>query len=338
VFTTSFGYMDPTLAVAGEFPDVYFEHASGYKSSENMGNYFGAMEEARYLSGMAAAGVTESNVLGYVAAFPIPEVIRGINAFTLGARAVNPDVTVKVVWTSTWYDPAKERAAAESLLDAGADVLAQHEDSPATGQAAEERGAYWVGYDSDMRRFAEGAFLTAPVWDWGPYYVSRVQAVLDGTWETDSYYGTMADGMIQLAPMSDLVPSDVQGLVTEAAGQIEAGELAVLAGPIADQTGEIRIAEGETMALADALAWDWFVEGVEGDIPALTSEGGDESGPAPAGPSRAIRRGARCSRSCGCRGSSSASPASWPATASTWRSARARCTRSSARTAPARPR
>jgi basic membrane protein A len=225
------------------------------------------MEEGRYLSGMAAAGVTESNVLGFVAAFPIPEVIRGINAFTLGARAVNPDVTVKVVWTSTWYDPAKERAAAESLLDAGADVLAQHEDSPATGQAAEERGAYWVGYDSDMRRFAESAFLTAPVWDWGPYYVSRVQAILDGTWEPDSYYGTMADGMIQLAPMSDLVPTETQQLVNDRAAQIEAGEFAVLAGPIADQSGEVRIAEGETMTLADALAWDWFVEGVEGDIP-----------------------------------------------------------------------
>jgi basic membrane protein A len=267
VFTTSFGYMDPTLTVATEFPDVYFEHASGYKSADNMGNYFGAMEEGRYLSGMAAAGVTESNVLGFVAAFPIPEVIRGINAFTLGARAVNPDVTVKVVWTSTWYDPAKERAAAESLLDAGADVLAQHEDSPATGQAAEERGAYWVGYDSDMRRFAEGAFLTAPVWDWGPYYVSRVQAILDGTWETDSYYGSMADGMIQLAPMSDLVPTETQQLVNDRAAEITAGEFAVLGGPIADQSGEVRIAEGETMTLADALAWDWFVQGVEGDIP-----------------------------------------------------------------------
>jgi basic membrane protein A len=267
VFTTSFGYMDPTLTVAGEFPNVYFEHCSGYKSADNMGNYFGAMEEARYLSGMVAAGVTKTNVLGFVAAFPIPEVVRGINAFTLGARSVNPDVTVKVVWTSTWYDPAKERAAAESLLDAGADVLAQHEDSPATGQAAQARGAYWVGYDSDMRRFAPKAFLTAPVWDWGPYYVSRVQALLDGTWEPDSYYGTMGDGMIQLAQMSDLVPAAVQDQVNAKADEIEGGGFQVLSGPIYDQQGTLKIPEGQTMSLQDALSWQWFVQGVEGKIP-----------------------------------------------------------------------
>lgn len=267
VFTTSFGYMDPTLTVAQEFPNVYFEHCSGYKGADNMGNYFGAMEEGRYLSGMVAGEMTKSNVLGFVAAFPIPEVVRGINAFTLGARAVNPDVTVKVVWTSTWYDPAKERAAAESLLDAGADVLAQHEDSPATGQAAEARGAYWVGYDSDMRRFAPKAFLTAPVWDWGPYYVSRVQALLDGTWKPDTYYGTMGDGMIQIAPMSDLVSTSVQDEVNQRAEEIKSGSFQVLAGPIYDQEGTLKIPEGQTMSLEDALAWQWFVQGVEGKIP-----------------------------------------------------------------------
>jgi basic membrane protein A len=267
VFTTSFGYMDPTLTVAGEFPNVYFEHCSGYKSADNMGNYFGAMEEARYLSGMVAGSVTKSNVLGYVAAFPIPEVVRGINAFTLGVRAVNPKAVVKVVWTSTWYDPAKERAAAESLLDAGADVLAQHEVSPATGEAAEARGAHWVGYDSDMRRFAPKAFLTAPVWNWGPYYVSRVQAILDGTWEPDSYYGNMADGMIEIAPMSDLVPADVQDAVTQRMADIKSGAFHALQGPIYDQQGTLKIPEGEVMSLKDALAWQWFVQGVEGKIP-----------------------------------------------------------------------
>jgi basic membrane protein A len=267
IFTTSFGYMDPTLNVAQQFPDVKFEHCSGFKSDKNMANYFGAMEEARYLSGMVAGRTTKKNVLGYVAAFPIPEVVRGINAFTMGVREVNPKARVKVVWTSTWFDPSKERAAAESLLDAGADVLAQHQDSPATGQAAQARGAFWVGYDSDMRRFAPKAFLTAPVWDWGPYYIERVKAVLDGTWETHTYYGDMADGLIKLASPSELVDDKTKTEVAEKEEAIKADEFEVLAGPIKDQSGKVRVAEGETMSLEDALAWDWFVEGVEGSIP-----------------------------------------------------------------------
>jgi basic membrane protein A len=267
IFTTSFGYMDPTLNVAQQFPDVRFEHCSGFKSAENMSNYFGAMEEARYLSGMVAGRTTKKNVLGYVAAFPIPEVVRGINAFTLGVREVNPQATVKVVWTSTWFDPSKERAAAESLLDAGADVLAQHQDSPATGQAAQARGAFWVGYDSDMRRFAPKAFLTAPVWDWGPYYIERVKAVLDGTWKTQTYYGDMSDGLIKLASPSELVDEKAKTEVAQKEDAIKADEVEVLAGPIKDQSGKVRVAEGETMSLEDALAWDWFVEGVEGSIP-----------------------------------------------------------------------
>jgi basic membrane protein A and related proteins len=268
IFTTSFGYMDPTLAVAKEFPKVKFEHCSGYKSAPNMGNYFGAMEEGRYLSGVVAGKVTKSNTIGFVAAFPIPEVVRGINAFTLGARSVNPNAKVKVVWVSSWYDPAKERAAAESLLDAGADVLAQHEDSPATGQAAEARGAFWIGYDSDMRRFAPKAFLTAPVWDWGPYYISRVKAVLGGTWKPDSYYGSAADGLINIAPPSELVPSDVTSLVNQKLEEIKSGSFHVLSGPIYDQSGALKVPQGQTMSLKDALAWQWFVQGVEGTIPA----------------------------------------------------------------------
>jgi basic membrane protein A len=267
VFTTSFGYMDPTLEVAGDFPDVFFEHCSGYKSADNMANYFGAMEEPRYLSGLVAGSVTKSNVVGYVAAFPIPEVVRGINAFALGVREANPDATVKVVWTSTWFDPAKERQAAESLLDADADVLTQHQDSPATGQAAQDRGAFWIGYDSDMRRFAEEAFLTAPVWNWGPYYVSRIQAAIDGTWKSEGYYGDMAAGMVDLAPLSDLVPDEAKQMVDEKKQAIIDGEFEVLSGPIKDQDGKVRIPAGEVMSLEDALAWQWFVEGVQGTIP-----------------------------------------------------------------------
>jgi basic membrane protein A and related proteins len=266
IFTTSFGYMDPTLNVAKQFPNVKFEHCSGFKSAPNMGNYFGAMEEARYLSGIAAGGKTKANKIGYVAAFPIPEVVRGLNAFTLGVRSVNPDATVRVVWTSTWYDPSKERSAAESLLAVGCDVLAQHQDTPATGQAAQAKGVWWVGYDSDMRRFAPKAFLTAPVWDWGPYYIRRIRAVLNGTWKTDVYYGTMQDGMIKLAPVAN-VDAKTKQLVAAKQAAVKAGRFNVLAGPIRDQKGKVRIANGKAMSLKDALAWQWLVEGVEGTIP-----------------------------------------------------------------------
>lgn len=267
VFTTSFGYMDPTLAVAKQFPDVKFEHASGFKTAKNMATYFGAMEEARYLSGIAAAAKSASGRLGYVAAFPIPEVVRGINAFALGARSYNPKARVRVVWTSTWYDPSKERSAAESLLAAGYDVLAQHQDSPAVGQAAQAKGKWWVGYDSDMRRFAPKAFLTAPVWNWGPYYVKRIRQVMNGTWKTGQYYGNMADGLIRLATPSALVPASARALIARKEKAIKAGTLRVLAGPIYDQKGKLRIKKGEVMSLADALAWQWFVEGVDGTIP-----------------------------------------------------------------------
>lgn len=275
VFTASFGFMDPTLTVAQQFPNVKFEHASGFKSAPNMGNYFGAMEEARYLSGIVAGRKTTTNKLGYVAAFPIPEVVRGLNAFTLGVRSVNPKATVRVVWTSAWFDPGKERSAAESLLNVDIDVLAQHQDSPATGLAAQAKGKFWVGYDSDIRRFASKAFLTAPVWNWGPYYIRRVQAVIDGTWKTDApslpgatgFYGTMADGMIKLAPPSDLVDAATKALVAKRTADVKSGKLKVLAGPIRDQSGKVRIPKGRVMSLKEALAWQWLVEGVEGTIP-----------------------------------------------------------------------
>lgn len=264
IFGTSFGYGDQMLAVAEKFPDVVFEHATGYQVSENMGTYFGAAEEARYLSGMAAGSMTESNELGYVAAFPIPEVLRGINAFTLGAQRVNPDVEVKVVWTSTWFDPTVEKEAAESLLNGGADVIAQHQDTPAAGEAAEAAGGHWVGYNDDMSQFAPDAWLTAPTWDWGPYYVETVQSVLDGTWESDQYYGDMADGLVTLADVSDTVPEDVRAEIDEVKTQIIDGEFAPFTGPVNDQSGGERIADGEVPELGDLLGMDWFVEGVIG--------------------------------------------------------------------------
>jgi basic membrane protein A len=264
IFGTSFGYMDQMLAVAEKYPDVVFMHATGFKTAENMGTYFGAAEEARYLSGMAAGAMTESNQIGYVAAFPIPEVLRGINAFTLGARRVNPDVTVEVVWTSTWFDPTVEKEAAQSLLNGGADVIAQHQDTPSAGEAAQTAGAYWVGYNDDMSRFAPEAWLTAPVWDWGPIYIKTVEDVVAGTWKSEQYYGNMADGMVTLAPVSDKVPQDVRDEIVAVQAQIVSGEFAPFTGPINKQDGSEAYADGVVAELGELLGMDYFVEGVVG--------------------------------------------------------------------------
>lgn len=267
IFATSFGYMEYVIKVAQKYPDVVFMHCSGYKTGKNVGTYFGAMEEPRYLSGMVAGKMTKNNVLGFVAAHPIPEVVRGINAFTLGARSVNPDVKVKVVWTHTWYDPATEKQAALSLLNAGADVIAQHQDTPGPQQAAQERGAYAIGYNCDMREFAPRASLTSPVWNWGPYYVKTVEAVKNGTWKTEEYYGSMKDGIVDLGPFNDVVPQEIRDLVNEKKQEIIDGKFYVFQGPIKDQSGKVRVPEGKKMTMEEILSFDWFVEGVEGEIP-----------------------------------------------------------------------
>ncbi|NNL98282.1 MAG: BMP family ABC transporter substrate-binding protein [Acidimicrobiia bacterium] len=257
IFGTSFGYMDPMLAAAANYPDVAFMHATGFKVGDNMGNYFGAAEEGRYLSGMAAGAATETDLIGYVAAFPIPEVLRGINAFTLGAQEVNPDAQVQVVWTSTWFDPPIEGTAAQSLLDAGADVIAMHQDSAAPGQTAEAAGAKWVGYNTDMTEFAETAWLTAAIWDWGPYYLSTAQAVQDGTWEPGFDYGDMASGMVDIAPFGPSVSDETKALINERKDQIIAGTFEVLPDPIVDQ-------DGNSIPLGDIFGMKFFVEGVIG--------------------------------------------------------------------------
>jgi basic membrane protein A and related proteins len=264
IFGTSFGYMDPMETVSVMYPDVAFDHATGFKTTPNMGNYFGAAEEARYLSGLAAGAATESNKVGYVAAFPIPEVIRGINAFALGVREANPDATVQVVWTSTWYGPDIEKQAAESLLDQGADVIGQHQDTPAPGQAAEERDARWVGYNSDMSRFAPNAWLTAPVWDWGPYYIKTAEEVIAGTWQPGYYYGNMADGMVALADFGPGVSDETKALIEQRTEEIIDGSFAPFTGPLNDQSGTERVADGVEMTLDELLSIDWFVEGVVG--------------------------------------------------------------------------
>jgi basic membrane protein A len=267
IFTTSFGYMDPTLEVAEEFPDVLFEHCSGYKTAENMATYFGRMYQPRYLSGIVAGEMTDSNIIGYVAAFPIPEVIRGINAFTLGVRSVNSDAEVRVVWTNTWYDPVKEREAAEALLDEGADVITQHQDTTEPQKAAKERDALSVGYDSDMREFVGDTVLTSPQWNWGTYYVDTVSEMVNGTWETHQFWGGLETGVVTLAEYSPLVPDDVRAQVDAERERIVDTDWDVFCGPINDQDGNEAVAEGECMPDPDMLNMSWFVEGVVGEIP-----------------------------------------------------------------------
>jgi len=257
IFGTSFGYMEPMLAAAENYPDVAFMHATGYETSDNMGNYFGAAEEARYLSGMAAGERTETDLIGYVAAFAIPEVLRGINAFTLGVREVNPDAEVQVVWTSTWLDTTKEGDAAQALLDAGADVIAMHQDTPAPGQAAEAAGAGWVGYNTDMSEFAPNGWLTAAIWDWGPYYLSVAEDVKAGTWEPPVYYGTMADGMVNIASFGPSVSEEMQALIETRKQEIIDGTFLVFTDPIVNQAGN-------EQPLGNIFAMDYFVEGVKG--------------------------------------------------------------------------
>ena len=264
IFATSFGYMDPMLNVAQKFPDTVFMHCSGYKTAKNMGNYFGRMYQARYLSGIVAGAMTQKNILGYVAAFPIPEVIRGINAFTLGARSVNPNAEVRVVWTKTWYDPATEKEAAKSLLDIGADVIAQHQDSPGPQEAAQEKGVYSVGYNSDMSPFAPKSHLTAPVWNWGPYYVDIVDQVKKGTWQSGSAWPGMAHGIVALAPFGDMVPADVREKVTAAEAALASGKTRVFTGPISDQAGTVKIAANTVAEDKMLLGMTWFVKGVIG--------------------------------------------------------------------------
>jgi len=264
IFATSFGYMDPMVEIASEFPDIYFEHCSGYKMSDNMATYFGRMYQARYLSGLVAGNATKTNVIGYVAAFPIPEVLRGINAFTIGVQKVNPEATVKVVWTNTWYDPVKEREAAVALLDSGVDIIAQHQDTTEPQKAAQERGLLSIGYDSDMGSFVGDSVLVSPVWHWGSYYTDTVEAAMNGTWTSHSYWGGLKDGVVKLSDFSPLVPQDVKDLVAAEEKKMIDGTWDVFWGEVKDQDGNVVVPAGEKMADGDMLGMGFLVEGVIG--------------------------------------------------------------------------
>ncbi|WP_258360625.1 BMP family ABC transporter substrate-binding protein [Moorella sulfitireducens] len=267
IFATSFGYMDYVLKVAEKYPQVVFLNCAHFKSADNVGNYYGRMYQPRYLSGIIAGKMTKTNIIGYVASHPIPEVIRGINALALGVRSVNPQAVVKVVWTNTWYDPAAEKQAALSLLDVGADVIAENQDTPAPMIAAQERGAYGIGNNTDMSSFAPKAVLTTPIFHWGKYYTQVVKEIKEGKQWDHNYWGSMKDGVVDLAPYGPMVPDDVKQLVEAKKKEIMDGTWDVFTGPIKDQSGKIRVPEGQRMSDADMLQFDWFVEGVEGEIP-----------------------------------------------------------------------
>ncbi len=267
IVATSFGYMDPMVEVAAEFPDVYFEHCSGYKTSDNMATYFGRMYQARYLSGIVAGeAIGQGDSIGYVAAFPIPEVIRAINAFTIGVRKVNPTATVNVVWTNTWYDPVKEREAAVALLDSGVKLIAQHQDTTEPQKAAKERGLLSIGYNADMGKFVGDSVLVSPQWNWGPYFIKTVEDAMNGTWKTHSYWGGLNDGVVELSPFSDKVPQNVKDLVASEAKKIKSGSWDVFWGPVKGQDGSVVVADGAKMADGDMLGMSYFVEGVVGNL------------------------------------------------------------------------
>jgi len=267
VFTTSFGYMNPTIKVAKRFPGTKFEHATGYKREKNVGTYNVRFYEGRYLAGIVAGAMSKSNIAGYVAAFPIPEVLMGINAFTLGMQSVNPEASTKVIWTNSWYDPGREREAADVLVTQGADVLTHHTDSTAVVQAADEKGVYAVGYHSDMSKYGPKAHLTAVTHHWGDFYTRITREVIEGKWESRDVWGGIEAGMVNLAPINPVVPRKVVARVEEKKNAIRVGSFHPFQGPVQDQDGNVRIPAGTTISDADLLKMDWYVRGVQGKLP-----------------------------------------------------------------------
>ena len=267
IFTTSFGYMDPTNKVAKNFPDVKFEHATGYKRDHpNVTTYSARFYEGRYVIGQIAARMSKSGVAGYIASFPIPEVVRGINSFLLGAQSINPDFKLKIVWVSTWFDPGKEADAAKVLIGQGADIITQHTDSTAPLQIAAEQGVLGFGQASDMIKFAPDHQMTAIIDDWAPYYVARVKAVLDGTWESMDTWDGMGPGMVAMAPYTNL-PDDVVAMAKETEAKITSGEFHPFTGPIHKQDGTMAIGGGEVLDDGTLLGMNWYVKGVDDELP-----------------------------------------------------------------------
>ncbi len=267
IFTTSYGYADPTLNVARRFPNVVFEHCSGFLTSENMGNYFGRSHDAMFLAGMVAGEMTETNILGMVAAHPIPEVIRNVNAWALGAMSVNPDVKVHVVWTNSWFDPPREREGAESLAAIGADVLGQDQDSPAVQQVAQRNGLYSVGYNSDMTKFAPKAHLVSAVWDWSPIVNQIAEDLHNGVWKPEAIWPGLESGVVGLSPFGKMVPEEVIAKIEAKRQEIIDGKFVVFGGELKDQAGNIVIPAGVIPTDDELLSQYYLVKGVVGSLP-----------------------------------------------------------------------
>lgn len=268
IFTTSFGYMDPTVAVAAKFPDVKFEHATGYKTADNVGVYSARFYEGRAIQGHIAGKMTKTNKIGYIASFPIPEVIRGINSAYIHAKKVNPDVEFSIIWAYTWFDPAKEADAAKALIEQGADVILQHTDSTAPQAAAQEAGGVITfGQASDMSEYAPMPRVSSIIDNWAPYYIDRVQAVMDGTWQSDNTWDGIGAGMVGIGEITDAVPEDVKAEALALKDKIASGEYHPFTGPLNKADGSAWLAEGETADDGTLAGMNFYVEGLDAEIP-----------------------------------------------------------------------
>ena len=267
IFTTSFGYMEPTLRVAAKYPDVKFEHATGFKRAPNVATYSAKFHEGRYIIGQIAGRMTKTNTVGYVGAFPIPEVIAGINAFYLGAKSVNPNIEIKTVWVNSWFDPGKEADAAKVLLDQGADVITQHTDSPAPVQAAAQRGRFAFGQASDMSQFGPQTVLTSIIDDWNPYYIERTRAVLEGTWKSQDVFDGLAKGKVKMGPYVNM-PADVKAMAEATEAAIKSGALDPFKCPVVNQAGQAVECKGDgKLSDEQVFAMNFYVQGIKDQLP-----------------------------------------------------------------------
>ena len=266
IFATSFGFMNPTVQVAQKFPKIYFEHATGYKRAKNLATYNIRFYEGRYIQGVIAGKLSKTGTVGYICSVPIPEVVMGLNAFIQGMHSVNPQGRIKMVWINEWYNPGKEGDAAKALLDQGADILAQHTDSAAPLQVAEQRGKLGFGQASDMMKLAPKAQLTASIDNWGPYYVDRVKLAMDGKWTSTDVWGGLAADMLRMAPYANM-PGDVVGLAKQTENDIAVGKIVIFKGPIKDQSGAVKVAAGQTLDDKAISGMNWLAQGIEGQLP-----------------------------------------------------------------------
>lgn len=267
IFTTSFGFMDSTLKVAKRHPKVFFEHATGYKRADNMATFSGRFYQGRYIQGRIAAKMSKTGTLGYIASFPVPEVINGINATMLGAQSVNPNIKVKIIWVNSWFDPGKEADAAKTLLDQGADILMQHTDSPATIQIASERKALAFGQSSDMVKFGPKTQLTSVTNNWGPYFIRRTQAVLDGSWKSADTWDGLKEKMVVMAPYTNM-PDDVKKMAMDTEAAIADGKLVPFKCPVFSNDGrEIECKGGGQLSDAQIVGMNFYVKGIDDKMP-----------------------------------------------------------------------